>query len=152
MISIEIRRSRLITFTSRALPLPGPIALCYTDIGDLETPKRIYKYTPTQRSLTRDHTPRSPSNWTSTRFQHPTDTLLQRAQRAPVLANRQYDKSVPNRVASPSKPIDPRPNTVVGRGLGTGREETLGEVSSVEAETNEVTYHGWDDRDWEEEL
>ena len=60
-----------------------------------------------------------------------------------MLADCQNDKPVPNRVASPSEPIDPGQNAVVGRAPDTSKEETFGEVSSVEDETDEVGYEGW---------
>ena len=62
-----------------------------------------------------------------------------------MLANCQNDKPVPNCVTSPSEPVNPGPNAVVGRGLSTGGEETLGEVSRIEGEANEIGYEGWED-------
>ena len=80
-----------------------------------------------------------------TRFQHLADTLLQQGQRGSMLANRQNDEAVPNGVTSPSKPIDPRPNAVICRSPGMCCEETFGEMGSVEDETEDVRYEGWED-------
>lgn len=63
-----------------------------------------------------------------------------------MLANCQNDEPVPNRVASPSEPIDPRPNAVVARISRTCGEETFRKVSRVEDETDEIGYKGWEDR------
>ena len=89
---------------------------------------------------------------TSTCLQHPADTLLKGVQRIPVLANCQNDKPVPNRVASPSELVNPRQNGVVGRVPGMGNEETFGEVSSIEKETDEIGDDGRKYGGWREEL
>ena len=86
------------------------------------------------------YTPLLIGDWTSACLQHPANTLLQRVQRVPMLANCQNDKPVPNRVASPSELVDPRPDRVVGRAPGMGNEQTFREVSSIEKETDEVGY------------
>jgi hypothetical protein len=55
-----------------------------------------------------------------------------------MLANRQNDDPVPNRVTSPSESIDPRPNAVIGRSSHTRREQTFGKVSGIEDEADEI--------------
>ena len=91
-------------------------------------------------------------DWTSTCLQYPADTLLQRAQRVPMLTNCQNDEPVPNRVASPSELVHPRPNGVVGRVPGMGNEQTFREVGSIETETDKVGYEGRKYGGWREEL
>ena len=61
-----------------------------------------------------------------------------------MLANCQNDKRVPNRVASPSEPIDPGQNAVVGGAPDTSKEESFGEVSSVKDQTDKIGYEGWE--------
>jgi hypothetical protein len=62
-----------------------------------------------------------------------------------MLANRQNDEPVPNRVTSPSESINPRPNAVIGRSSHTRREKTFGKVGGIEHETDEIGYKGWED-------
>lgn len=57
-----------------------------------------------------------------------------------MLANRQNDEPVPNRVASSSEPINPRPNAVIGRGSRTRSKETFWEVGGVKDETDKIGY------------
>lgn len=69
-----------------------------------------------------------------------------------MLANCQNDKPVPNRMAPPSELVDPRPNRMLGRIPGMCNEQTFGEVSGIEKETDEVRYEGWKYGGWGEEL
>jgi hypothetical protein len=62
-----------------------------------------------------------------------------------MLANRQNDEPVSNRVISPSESINPRPNAELGRGSHTRREQTFGKVSGIKDETDEIGYEGWED-------
>lgn len=61
-----------------------------------------------------------------------------------MLTNCQNNEPVPNGVASPSKPVNPGPNTVIGRSSRLCSEDTFREVSSIEDETDEIRYDGWE--------